>query len=149
MFKIMLALHLLAAVFAIGPLVHAATTASRGLRQGDGAAALSSARTLRIYSYASVLVVIFGFGLMSADAPWNKNEKVAEFSEPWIWISLLLWLASIALTLGVLAPSLTKVSTTAEGAVDSSLTARVAATGGVVGLIYAAIIVLMVYQPGG
>jgi hypothetical protein len=148
-FKILLALHLLAAVFAVGPLVHAATTASRGLRTGDGAATASSARTATLYSYASVLVVVFGFGLMSADAPWNKNEKVAEFGDPYIWISVLLWLAAIALTLGLIVPTLQQATvkiTNGEG-VDG-LTARVAAAGGAVGLIFAAIVFLMVYRPG-
>jgi len=50
MFKIMLALHLFAAIFAIGPLVGAVTTASRGLRSGDATATAGSAKTLTIYS---------------------------------------------------------------------------------------------------
>ena len=149
MFKILFALHLLTAIFAIGPLVHAATTASRGLRTGDAGATASSARTVTLYSYVSVLVVVFGFGVMSSDAPWNKNEKVAEFSDPYIWISLLLWLAAVALALGVIAPTLTRA--TAEigaGRSVEALTARVAAAGGVVGLIFAGIVFLMVYKPG-
>ena len=60
MVKLVFALHLLFAIFAIGPLVHAATTAGRGVRRGDGAATAASARMLRIYSYASVLVVLAG-----------------------------------------------------------------------------------------
>ncbi|MFL6157177.1 MAG: hypothetical protein ACJ72D_13840 [Marmoricola sp.] len=149
MFKLFLALHLLAAVFAIGPLVHATTTASRGLRTGDGAATAASARIATLYSYASVVVVVFGFGLMSADAPWNKNEKVADMGDPFIWISLLLWLVALGLTLGVLVPSLKQATVEiANGAGVEGLKARVAASGGVVGLIFAAIIFLMVYKPG-
>ena len=48
MFKLLFALHLLFANFAIGPLVHAATTAGRGVRTGDAAATAGSARMLRI-----------------------------------------------------------------------------------------------------
>jgi hypothetical protein len=147
-FKLLLALHLLFAVFAIGPLVHAATTAARGVRQGDGTATASSARMLRIYSYASVLVVIVGMGLMSIDSPYHSG-KVAEFKDTWIWLSVLLWLAGVAVTLFVLVPALTKVTETirAEGSV-ATVTGRVAAAGGVVGLIFAGIVFLMVYQPG-
>src|SRR3569832_769891 len=103
MFKILLALHLLFAIFAIGPLVGAVTTASRGIRQGDGVATASAARTSRVYAYASVLVV----------------------------------------------PTLDKV-TELIGRQESvvTLTARVAAAGGVVGLIFAGIVFLMVYRPG-
>lgn len=148
MFKILFALHLLTAIFAVGPLVHAATTASRGLRTADATATASSARTATIYSYASLLVVVFGFGLMSVDDPYGPG-KVAEFSEPFIWLSGLLWLVAVALTLGVIAPTLEKATEQilAGEAVDA-LTARVAASGGVVGLIFAGIVFLMVYKPG-
>jgi uncharacterized membrane protein len=149
MFKILLALHLLTAIFAIGPLVGAATTASRGLRTGDAGATDSAARTLTIYSYASVLVVIFGFGLMSADDPYGPG-KVADFGDTWIWLSVLLWLVSMALVLAVTVPALKQAATAiGGGGTTDRLTARVAASGGVVGLIFAAIVFLMVYRPGG
>jgi hypothetical protein len=147
-FKLLFALHLLFAIFAIGPLVHAATTASRGVRRRDGAATASAARMLRVYSYTSVLVVIVGMGLMSLDDP-DGPGKVAEFKDLWIWLSVVLWLVAIAITLFVLVPALTKVTATigAAGSV-AAFTARVAAAGGVVGLIFAGIVFLMVYQPG-
>ena len=149
MFKIMLALHLLAAIFAIGPLVGASTTAARSLRTGDADGAAKSARTLRIYGIASVVVVIFGFGLMSAKAPWDKSKNVADFGDLWIWLSVLLWAVAVALVLGVLTPSLEKASgILQEGGVVDSLKGRVAASGGIVGLIFAGIVFLMVYQPG-
>src|SRR5690349_24534627 len=72
--KLVFALHLLFAIFAIGPLVHAATTAGRGVRTGDGTATASSARMLKTYSYASLLVVIAGMALMSMDDPDHKGE---------------------------------------------------------------------------
>jgi uncharacterized membrane protein len=148
-FKILLALHLLAAVFAVGPLVHAATTASRGLRTSDAGATASSARTVRLYSYVSVVVVVLGFGLMSAKAPWDSSQHVADFGDTWIWLSTLLWVVAVALALGVVAPALDKATelVTSGGSVDA-LTGRVAAAGGVVGLVFAAIIFLMVYRPG-
>ncbi|WP_310964444.1 DUF2269 family protein [Nocardioides terrisoli] len=149
MFKIMLALHLLTAIFAIGPLVGAVTTASRGLRSGDATATATSARTLTIYSYASVIVVIFGFGLMSAKAPWDKSKTVADFGDTWIWLSLLLWLVAMALVLAVVVPALKKAGVAIGGSQPvNALVGRVAGAGGVVGLLFAAIVFLMVYQPG-
>lgn len=150
MYKIMLALHLLFAIFAIGPLVHAATTAARGVRTGDSTATKSAARMLAIYSYASLLVVIFGFALMSSTSPYGKHDKVAEFGETWIWVSTVLWLVAVALTLGLTVPSLKKATEllAAQGSARA-LTGRVAAAGGVVGVIFLAIVFLMVYQPGG
>ena len=149
MFKILLALHLLTAIFAVGPLVHAATTASRGLRTGDAGATASSARTVKLYSFVSAAVVFFGFGLMSADAPWDKSQKVAEFSDPYIWISLLLWAFAVVLALVVIVPTLQQATVNiSNGAGVDGLTARVAGAGGMVGLIFAAIVFLMVYKPG-
>jgi len=149
-FKLLLFLHLLAAIFAVGPLVGAATTASRALRKPDAEAATSAARTVRLYSYVSVVVVIIGMGLMSAKAPWDSSQPVADFGDTWIWLSLLVWVAAMAVALGLLEPSLRKAAVEiGAGRVVGTLTGRVAAAGGVVGLLYAAIVLLMVYQPGG
>lgn len=149
MFKILFALHLLTAIFAIGPLVHAATTASRGLRTADAGATASAARTVTLYSYVSVLVVILGFGVMSSKAPWNPDENVASFGDPYIWISALLWFVAVGLALGVIAPALEQATTRigAGEAVDAMI-GKVAASGGIVGLIFAGIVFLMVYKPG-
>ncbi|MCX6397096.1 MAG: hypothetical protein NTV23_11465 [Propionibacteriales bacterium] len=148
MFKILFALHLLTAIFAIGPLVHASTTAVRGLRTADAGATATAARTITIYAYASLLVVFFGFGLMSMDDPYGPG-KVAEISEPYIWVSALLWVVAVGLALGVLVPAL-ETATTRIGAGESvdTLRGKVAAPGGVIGLIFAGIVFLMVYKPG-
>lgn len=147
MFQIMTALHLLAAVFIIGPLVHAVSTATRGLRHGDAAAAAASARMTKIYAYASVLVIIFGFGLMSAKSPYS-GEAVASFGELWIWLSALLWLIGAAIALAVTAPALTQASAAiGAGTPLGSTKAKVAASGGIVAILFVVIVVLMVYQP--
>src|SRR5579875_3889815 len=109
MFKALLAAHLVLAVFAVGPLVHAATTAGRGIRRGDGAATASAARVLRIYAIASLLVVAVGFGLMSSKSPYT-HQDVAKFSETWIWVSLLLWVVAVAIVLGVVVPTLQRAT---------------------------------------
>ena len=148
MFKIMLALHLLTAIFAIGPLVGAATVASRGLRTPDAGATESAARTLTIYSYASVAVVIFGMGLMSADSPYHSG-KVADIGDLWIWLSIVLWAVSVAIVLAGMVPALKKAATTIrEGGAVDTLVGRTAALGGITGLIYAGVVFLMVYRPG-
>jgi uncharacterized membrane protein len=149
-FKLLLFLHLLAAIFAVGPLVGVATTASRALRAPDADAARSAARAVRLYSYASVVVVLLGFGLMSADAPGSSSQHVAEIGDGWILLSIVFWGASIAVTLGGLVPALQHAATTiTEGGSVSTITGRVAAFGGVTALLYAAIVLLMVYRPGG
>jgi uncharacterized membrane protein len=148
-YDVLLALHLLFAVFAIGPLVHAATTAARGIRHNDAAATASGARTCRIYAFASLLVIALGFALMSQKSPYAPGRHVGEFGQTWIWLSLVLWVLAMALVLGLVAPSLDRATRLiAEQQTAAALTARVGAGGGVVGLIFAAIVFLMVYQPG-
>lgn len=148
MFEFMTVLHILAAVLVIGPLVHAVTTSGRALRHRDAAAATAAARMTRIYAYASVVVVVFGFGLMSATSPYT-GENVAEFSETWIWLSVLLWLAGAVLALAVTAPALTAAADRiAGGAALDSIKGRVLSSGIAVAILFVAIIVLMVYRPG-
>jgi hypothetical protein len=143
MHEFLLALHVLTAVFAIGPLAHAATTASRGVRRGDAAATAASARMVRVYGYASLVVVLLGMSLVRPK--WH-----AEFGDTWVWVSLVLWAVAVALALVLVAPALdraTRLITAGEGA--RALTGRVAAAGGAVGVIFAGIVFLMVYRPGG
>jgi hypothetical protein len=145
-FTLLLAIHLLFAIFAIGPLAHAATTAARGIRKSDPVATAASARMLRIYSYTSLLVVVAGAALMSVK---RNGETVGEFSDLWIWLSLVLWLVSVALVLAFVVPALTRVTRElGEGAAVSTMTGRVAAVGGIVGVLLAVIVFLMVYRPG-
>lgn len=143
----MFALHLLFAIFAIGPLVHAATTAARGVRQRDAKATAYTARMARIYAYVSVLVVVFGFGLMASK---QDGQQVAKVSETWIWLSALLWLIAVALVLAVVVPTLDKATALiSKQESPASLTGRVAAAGSVVGIVFTVIVFLMVYRPGG
>jgi uncharacterized membrane protein len=141
--NLLLSLHVLFAIFAIGPLVGAATTAARGVRAGDGAAVAASARTVRIYGYASLLVALIGMSLVQPK--WE-----AKFSYPWVWVSLVLYLLALALTLAVLVPGLAKAGAQlAAGADARPLVGRVAASGGVIALSFAVIVFLMVLKPGG
>lgn len=102
----------------------------------------------RIYAYASVAVVVFGFGLMSAKSPYS-GKAVASFSDTWIWLSVVLWLIGAAIALAVTAPSLDRAAAAAgEGAALDSFKGKVVASSMAVAVIFVVIIVLMVYQPG-
>ena len=146
MFKVLLAAHVIAAIFAVGPLVHAAVTAARGIRTGDAVATAASARLLRIYSIASVVVVLIGMGLMSAK---EDGQKAGAIGELWIWLSLVLWVAAMGVVHGLVVPTLTRAGEQMkQQASVVTLTGRVAAGGGLVAILFAVIVVLMVYRPG-
>jgi uncharacterized membrane protein len=147
MFKILLALHIVVAIFVIGPLAHAAKTAGRGVRKGDKALVADAARVIRVYSIISVLVVLLGFGLMSVKV---HGQTVADFGDTWIWLSLVLWLAAIGLVHAVLLPQLSRITASIER--EESVvgqTLRVATVGGLIGTLFVVIVFLMVYRPGG
>jgi uncharacterized membrane protein len=140
---LLLALHLLFAIFAVGPLVGAASIAARGVRAGDGPAVAGSARTVRIYGYASIAVPVLGMALVRPK--WD-----AKISYPWVWISIVLYLIALALTLAVLAPGLVRAGRAiGSGEATGPLVGRIAAAGGLIALLYAVIVFLMVFKPGG
>jgi len=142
MHKLIFALHLLFAIFTIGPLAHAATTAARGARTGDVGAIRSSVRMLQVYAGASVLAVLAGMGLV-------QEKWRAQFSDLWVWLSIALWVVAIVIVLVLLVPALQQALTQLEGQQPAAtLNAKIAASGGVVGLIFVGIVFLMVYKPG-
>lgn len=146
MVKFLIALHVLVAVASIGPLIHAVTTASRAVRHDDGPAATATVRLIRVYSIASVLAVVLGMGLLSMDSPYGNHEKLGSFSQTWIWLSVLLWLAAIGLAHALIVPALRPI---AEGKpAGGSVATRVLAIGIVDALLLSAIVFLMIYQPG-
>lgn len=142
MHKLVLFLHLLFVVFTIGPLVHAATTASRGVRTGDAPAVRASARMVQTYAGASVLAVIAGMALV-------QDKWHASFGDTWVWLSVVLWIVAVTVVILVLIPALRQAGDRiAASQPVASLTPKVAASGGAVGLIFAVIVFLMVYKPG-
>lgn len=101
---------------------------------------------LKVYSAASVLVIILGFALLPQKM---YGHKLGEFSDTWVWLSLLLWVVAVAVVFAVLVPTLEKATATIgrQESIDA-VKARVAAGGGVVGVIFAVVVFLMVYRPG-
>ena len=81
---------------------------------------------------------------------WQQICEVPGVKDRDLSLKRMLWGASVAATLGGLVPALGRAATTiTEGGAVSTLTGRVAAFGGATGLLYAAIVLLMVYRPGG
>jgi uncharacterized membrane protein len=138
--KLLLALHVVAAIFLVGPLVMALNQAPRALRSGDAGVLRSLARTVTIYGWVSLLVAVFGAGLVQ-----DKYDN--SWSDAWVIVSLALFVVASVLVVALLAPLLRRAVAAPGGAAD--LAARAAALGGVASLCYVAIAVLMVTQPGG
>lgn len=139
---LLLTLHVVLAIFLIGPLVAVANQATRALTDSDAGALRPLARTLAIYGWASIAVGVLGAGLA-------QRRYGHTFGEAWLATSAVLWLIATVLVVGLLAPLLRRaVATAAGGTSTAPLVGRAASLGGVVSLLYVVIAVLMAWQPG-
>ena len=144
MHHFLLSLHLIAAVFFIGPIAAAGPATARATRAGDVGAVESSARMMRIYGYGSLLVALFGLGLVQKK--WH-----AEFGDTWVWLSLLLFVITLGLVIGVAVPAQEQlVEALRGGAADrvKSALGKVMGASSLASVAYVVIIVLMVTKPG-
>ena len=152
MFKLMTALHLIFAVFVIGPMAILPMTALRSLRAGSASSVESLSRSTFIYSLVSLGTVVFGFGALgSAPKEWNLS-----FSDTWVWLSLVLYAAATLLTLFMVVPDMrTAGEALAAGDGDpqartgpgSAEYRRIAIGNGVASLLLVVVVVLMVTRP--
>jgi len=152
--RAVLVIHVVLAIFLIGPLVAAANQVARELRGGSADTVRLLSRTVTIYGWASLLVGIVGFGLV-------RDEF--SFSDGWLIASIVLFVVASVLVLAVLVPLLrratagvtagagagTPTGTAAGGGDTAALAPRAAALAGVASLCYVVIAVLMTWKPGG
>jgi uncharacterized membrane protein len=140
--KLVLTLHVIAAIFVIGPLVALANQTGRALTGGEPVLLRSQSRLVTIYGWNSLVVGILGVALV-------RRQWRTTFGEAWVIASLILFAVATAVVLALLAPLLRRAAGRAEsGQPTRDLAARAAPLGGLVSLLYLAIAVLMVYQPG-
>ena len=174
--RAVLVIHVVLAIFLIGPLVAAANQVARELRGGSADTVRLLTRTVTIYGWASLLVGIVGFGLV--------RDRFS-FSDGWLIASIVLFVVASVLVLALLVPMLRRATAgtaaraagtaagtatgtpagTATGGAAGAATGgaagaatgggtaasapRAAAIAGVASLCYVAIAVLMTWKPGG
>ncbi|MFK4149475.1 hypothetical protein [Streptomyces sp. NPDC004065] len=153
MTKFLLAVHVLAAIVAIGPVTVAAgmfpPAARRALASPDDPRAAETVlllhRVCRVYAVVGVAVPVFGFGTASS---------MGVLGDAWLIASIVLT-ALAALVLGALVlPRQTALVEGVGAAVarpasrDGRATVRLAMVTGVFNLLWAAVTVLMIVRPG-
>ena len=139
--RAVLVIHVVLAIFLIGPLVAAANQVARELRSGSAATVRLLSRTVTIYGWASLLVGIVGFGLV--------RDRFS-FSDGWLIASIVLFVVASVLILALLVPMLRRAGAGpgTEAAGTATLAPRAAALAGVASLCYVAVAVLMTWKPG-
>ena len=89
----LLALHLAAAIFALGPGTAAIMSTPRYIRKGDATVVRYLYRTTRIYAIGSVLVLVFGLILAQVQH---------DFAKWWISVSITLYIVAAVLLVLIL-----------------------------------------------
>ena len=93
-------LHVVTAVFIVGPMAILPMTGMRAIRAGNAGQVLTLAKSTFVLSLASLVVVIFGFGAMGlADARFNLSVTT-----PWILISIVLYIIALVISLAMVVP---------------------------------------------
>jgi hypothetical protein len=140
MTKLFLALHVLAAITAIGPVAVATSMFPAALRrvQAGSTAANDDLRVLhricRVYAAGSLAVPVLG--LITA-------QRMHVLGSPWLVTSIILTVVAVVVLFATVALQ--------ERALDRPILAapgRLAATAGVFNLLWAIVTVLMIVRPG-
>ncbi|MEU1197271.1 hypothetical protein ABZ446_13710 [Streptomyces sp. NPDC005813] len=144
MTKFLLAVHVIAAIVAVGPVTVAASmfppAARRALAAPDDERALATTRMLhricQVYAVVGVAVPVFGFATAS---------DMGVLGDTWLIVSIALT-ALAAVVLGALV--LPRQSALVEGTGDRRATVRLAMFTGIFNLLWATVTVLMIVRPG-
>jgi|tagenome__1003787_1003787.scaffolds.fasta_scaffold20884289_4 hypothetical protein len=153
MAKVLLAVHVLAAILIVGPVAVAASLFPRavtsGIDRGTGGAAGQHVETAGLLhricrAYAAVGVVVPVFGIAT-------SAQLGVLGDPWLLVSLLLTVAAAALLGARVLPAQRSLLGSAGERAPTAVAARVRAlvmATGVFNLLWAVVVVLMIVRPG-
>ncbi|WP_314223298.1 hypothetical protein [Streptomyces zaehneri] len=144
MTKFLLAVHVLAAIVAIGPVTVAASmfppAARRALAAPDDARASETVRLLhricQVYAAVGLAVPVFGFATAGA---------MGVMGDPWLVTSIVLTVLAAGVLLVLVLP---RQEVLVEGAGARETTVQLAMFTGVFNLLWATVTILMIVRPG-
>ncbi|MGW7264763.1 hypothetical protein [Streptomyces sp. NPDC054842] len=144
MTKFLLAVHVIAAIVAVGPVTVAASlfppAARKVLDAPTDVRALATTRLLhricRVYATVGVVVPVFGFATASS---------MGVLGDTWLIVSIALTAAAAVVLAALVLP---RQSAVLEGTGDRAAMVRLAMFTGVFNLLWATVTVLMIVRPG-
>jgi uncharacterized membrane protein len=143
-------LHVVTAVFIVGPMAILPQTGLRALRSGNAGQVRTLAKSTMIFSWLSLVTFVLGFGAMGM-AP---KEYHLSFTTPWILWSIILYVVAFVLSAFVAVPQMNKAADQLEAAAaEGGAVAKpagygaIAASNGVASLLLVVVVVLMVWKP--
>ncbi|MGK5551849.1 hypothetical protein ACSNOI_09565 [Actinomadura kijaniata] len=141
MTKLLLSIHVLAAILAIGPVAVAASLFPRYARESPGTAAFLH-RVCRGYTVVGVAVPAFGAA---------TGARMGVLGDAWLVTSIALTAVAAILLVGAILPGqqrLLAAAGAATGTVTTRAGARLSMATGVFNLLWATVTVLMIVRPG-
>ncbi|MCA0217206.1 MAG: DUF2269 domain-containing protein [Actinobacteria bacterium] len=136
-------LHVVAAVFIIGPMAILPMAGLRSLRGGNSAQVNGFARATNVFGWLSLVVAVLGFGLVAFVDPEDKLT----YTTPWLLTSIILYAVAVTIVLSGVAPLMKRAG---ERLADGKLAMEyrpIAALSGLSALLLVAVVVLMVWRP--
>jgi len=138
-------LHVVTAVFIVGPMAILPMTAMRAVRAGNASQVATLAKSTLIFSWLSLIVFVLGFGVMGmADPKYDLS-----FTTPWILWSIILYVVAFVVSVFVVVPAMRKAAAALESSTAPAASGypAIAAGSGVVSLLLVVVVVLMVWKP--
>jgi hypothetical protein len=138
--KVLLSLHVLAAIIAVGPVTVAASMFPAAVRRGRTDHLPLLHRICRVYAAVGVAVPLFGLATASS---------LGVLGDAWLVASMVLTAAAAALLVFRVLPAQQQVlAEPPDGAVLTRVSTRLGMYTGVFNLLWATVVVLMIVRPG-
>jgi hypothetical protein len=150
-YKIVLVLHILAAIVGFGSVmlngVYGSEVRKRGGAEGAAIADANYKVSFGVAMWFIYAVPILGLALV------GMSDKAWKFSQSWVWLALVLWFVLVGLVHGIHRPNVRQldelVRSGSTDVAEMERRARLAATmGAILSLIVVVTLVLMVFKPG-
>ena len=150
-YKIVLVLHILAAIIGFGSVllngVYASEARKRPGPEGGAIADANYRVSFGIAMYVIYAIPVLGLALV------GMSDKAWKFGQTWVWLALVLWFVLVGLVHGVHRPNVRQldelVRSGSTDVAEMERRSRLASTmGAVLSLIVVVTLVLMVFKPG-
>lgn len=144
MTKVLLSLHVLAAIITIGPITVAASMFPRFARADGGEENPSHTagflhKICRSYTIVGLAVPLFGIA---------TGAQMGVLTDAWLLASIVLTAAAAALLLAAVLPGQRRLLAPHDDTNIKTAAARLAMTTGIFNLLWAIVVVLMIVRPG-
>jgi hypothetical protein len=137
--KVLLSLHVLVAILAVGPVAVAASMFPPAARRGDAGQLRLLHRICRVYAGIGIAVPVFGLATAGS---------LGVLGDAWLIVSIVLTAVAAAVLVFQVLPGQEKLLSVDEGTVLTRVATRLGMATGIFNLLWATVTVLMIVRPG-